>query len=78
MQRKWKYADTTCIGCKKLEESGQEILICEILNKDNRTSKQPVKYDSFYSDNIHEIVKAGKMMNDGLRRRQEILEVGIT
>ena len=77
-QRKWIYADLACIGCRKLEESGEEILICEVLNEENRTSELPVKYDYFYSNNVHDIVKAGKMMQVGLRRRQEILEVGIT
>ena len=48
-QRKWKYADLTCIGCRKLEESGEEILICEVLNEENRTSELPVKYDYFYN-----------------------------
>ena len=28
-QRKWKYADQICIGCKTLEESGDEIIICD-------------------------------------------------
>ena len=59
-QRKWKYADLTCIGCKKVEESGEEIMICEVLNHDNRTSEHPVKYESFHSNNIHDLVKAGK------------------
>ena len=34
-QQKWRYADSTCIGCKTREELGVEILICGILNYEN-------------------------------------------
>ena len=77
-QRKWKYADQTCIGCKTLEESGDEIMICESLNKENRNSDITVKYDWFYSNDILDIVKAGKIMQNGLNKREEILETGVT
>ena len=29
-QRKWKFTDKWCIGCHINEETGQEILICEM------------------------------------------------
>ena len=78
MQKKWKYADLTCIGCRKTEESGGEIMICESLNNENREADIIVKYDWFYSYDINDIVKAGKILQDGLKRRQDILETGIT
>ena len=78
MQKKWKYADLTCIGCRKIEESGDEIMICESLNNENREADIIVKYDWFYSHDINDIVKAGKILQNGLKRRQDILETGIT
>ena len=78
LQKRWKYADLLCIGCKLLEESGDEIMLCEVLNNENKSSEIPVNYDWFFSKNIHDVVKAGKVMNDGLKRRHEILETGIT
>ena len=77
-QRKWKYQDKTCIGCEKMEESGEEIMLCEKLNIGNRTADIPIRYNWFFSDNIHDLVKAGKILNDSLKRRQEILDTGIT
>ena len=46
-QQKWKYADSTCIGCKIQVETGEEILFCEILNTENRLADIPVTYDSY-------------------------------
>ena len=61
-----------------LEESGNEIMMCENLNNENRTADIPVRYDWFYSGNIIDLVKAGKVLNYGLKGRQKILETGIT
>ena len=33
MQRKWKYRDTTCIGCGSNSEAGKEILACSGLGE---------------------------------------------
>ena len=66
-QRKWKYADKICIGCRVKEESGDEILICDILNKVNRQENKPIGYDWFYSENVCDIVKVGKIMQNGLK-----------
>ena len=77
-QRKWKYADQTCIGCKEIEESGNEIMICESLNNENRKSEIVVKYEWFYRNEINDIVKAGKILQNGLKRRKAIFEAGIT
>ena len=59
-----------------MEESGDEIILCEVLNNENKTSDIPVTYDCFFSKNIQDVVKAGKVMNDGLIRRQELLKAG--
>ena len=42
MQHKWKYADKICIGCKTREESGEEILLCENLNYENRVTENMI------------------------------------
>ena len=42
-----KYADLICIGCKLLEKSGDEIMLCEVLNNENKISECPVTYDLF-------------------------------
>ena len=42
------------------EESGEEILVCETLNYDNRQENKPIKYDWFYSKNVFEQVNVGK------------------
>ena len=53
-------------------------MICKSLNEENRNSDITVKYDWFYSSDIHDIVKAGKIIQNGIKRRQEILETGVT
>ena len=41
--------------------------LCESLNKEIRNSDITVKYDWFYSNDIHDIVKAEKIMQNGLK-----------
>ena len=53
-------------------------MIGESLNNENREADIIVKYDWFYSHDINDIVKAGKILQNGLKRRQDILETGIT
>ena len=77
-QRKWKYTDILCSGCMIEEESGQEILLCKALNDKNMTRKDTVMYSDFYSENIYDIVKTGKILQKNLKRRNEILETGVT
>ena len=77
-QRKWKYSDLVCIGCKSKEESGQEIMTCEILNNENRTAIHPINYSAFYGRNMSERMKAAILIKNGLKQRQLILEIGIT
>ena len=73
--KKWKYADNLCSGCKVKEETGQEILECKKLNDNCNGS---VKYSDFYSENISDIIMTGKILQKNLKRRQEILETGVT
>ena len=77
-QRKWKYSDIICIGCESKEETAQEIMTCKILNNENRTAIQPINYDVFFGKNISDKVKAARLIKNGLKRRQLILEIGIT
>ena len=77
-QRKWKYADRICIGCKQNEETGQEILVCEKLNDENRKADNPINYTAFVENDLTKIVKAAKLIEHGLKQRQLILEIGIT
>ena len=78
LQKRWKYEDLLCIGCKVQEESGNEIMLCEVLNNENKMSEIPVNYNCFFSENIKDVVKAGKVLKKGLKRRSDILETGIT
>ena len=78
LQRKWKFTDKWCVGCQIKEETGQEILICEKFNLENSYAKDPINYDNFYSNDIKKIVTAGKLIENGLRKRTKILETGIT
>ena len=77
-QRKWKYSDIICIGCESKEETAQEIMTCKILNNENRTAIDPINYDMFFGNNISDKVKAARLIKNGLKRRQLILEIGIT
>ena len=78
MQQKWKYADKICIGCKTREESGEEILLCEKLNSENRMTENPIRYDWFFSNSVSDMVQVGLLMEQGLRERDKILEAGVT
>lgn len=66
------------LAVKKTEESGDEIMMCENLNNENRTADIPVRYDWFFGENINDLVKAGKIIYNGLKERKKILETGIT
>ena len=76
--KKWKYADNLCSGCNVKEETGQEILECKKLNDKSYNCNGTVKYSDFYSENISDIIMTGKILQNNLKRRQEILETGVT
>ena len=67
-----------CIGCKIKEESGEEILICENLNKEKRDAETPIDYNWFYKNNVSDIVKVGLLIDRGLKQRDKIVESGVT
>ena len=77
-QQLLEYADLSCIGCKLKEESGEELLICEYLSKENSDADNPITYDLFYSSNVVYMVKAGLVMQNALKERQRIIEAGVT
>ena len=77
-QQKWKYADSTCVGCKIREESGEEILICEKLNYENSVAEVQIKYGWFYRSAVSDIVKVGQLLDRGLKKRHQIIENGVT
>ena len=77
-QQPWRYADRTCIGCKIREESGQEILTCEKLNYENSVADIQMNYDWFYSSDVIDKVKVGRLLERGIKERQKIIEDGIT
>ena len=58
-------------------ESGEEILLCEMLNNENRLAGISITYDWFYSKSVSDIVTVGKLMDKGMKQRQRILETGI-
>ena len=45
-------------------------MICENLNDENRTADISVRYDCLFSENINDLVKAGKVINNGLKERK--------
>ena len=53
-------------------------MVCDILNKENRQENKPIGYDWFYSENVCDIVKVGKIMQNGLKERERVLEAGVT
>ena len=77
-QQKWKYADKICIGCKTKEESGDEILLCENLNNQNRVAENQIDYNWFYKNTVTDIVKVGLLLDRGMKQREKILESAVT
>ena len=70
-QQKWKFNDRMCVGCEKKEETGEEILNCFKLQKMGNNN---ISYNGFYSSSVEEVVAVGKVLQDGMRVRQQILE----
>ena len=74
MQKKWKYEDKLCIGCKVREETGEEILSCWYFGNDENT--KVMTYDMFYSESISDMILVAKCMMEKLKRRKTILDTG--
>ena len=73
MQRRWKYDDIPCEGCHKNFESGQEILQCEKLGKNEKN----IDYTWFFSGLVSKQIEAGVTMMKKLKKRKLIRE-GVT
>ena len=73
-QRKWKYQDNSCIGCKVREETGDEILSCWYYGEDKW--KKPIYYDMFFGDKASDMKIVGRIMMEKLKRRKEIIDDG--
>ena len=69
MDKKWKYDDTSCSGCKINEETGEEIMRC----KDLGDNDENVSYKCFFED-LPEQIKAAKILDKKLKRREKIRE----
>ena len=75
MHRKWKYSDTTCIGCGSNRETGEEILACSGLGElEQGDSDKPYMYSLFYYGTTGEMVKLAKVMMKKLKVREKIKE----
>ena len=70
LQKKWKYDDKLCSGCKINEESGEEILACDSFGQNT----EKVVYSGFYSSSVDEQVQVAKVMSRKLKVRQKIRE----
>ena len=71
--KKWKFEDILCVACKEKEETGEEILKCKILNKENKDDYENILYDWFYTDEIEKLVVAGKLLQRNLQEREKIV-----
>ena len=70
LQKRWKYNDTICSGCKVNEESGEEMLKCESFLE----STKNISYSWFYSNIVLDQISAGKVMMKKLKAKEKILE----
>ena len=70
LHKRWKYDDTLCSGCLVNEESGEEILRCNILGENT----EKITYDWFYSKMVTEQISAGKIMLKKLKTKDKIVE----
>ena len=43
-----------------------------------KTSNETVMYSQFYSENINDFVRTGKILRSDLKRRKEKIEAGVT
>ena len=69
MDKKWKYDDTSCSGCKKNEETGEEIMSCINLGENDEN----IPYNWFFEDGSEQ-VKAAKILMKKLKMREKLLE----
>ena len=70
MHKKWKFDDMKCEGCQEYFETGEEILKCEKLGK----NENQAEYSWFYSDHVSKQILVSKVMIKKLKKRREIRE----
>ena len=70
MHKKWKYEDLKCEGCQENLETGEEILQCEKLGKNENNAD----YSWFFSRLVSKQILVGKVMLKKLKKRREIRE----
>ena len=58
------------MGCNKNDESGDEILRCENLGK----NEEKLEYDLFFSEFVMKQIAVGKIMMKKLKKRKKIRE----
>ena len=68
--KKWKFSDILCTGCQKNEETGEEILRCEIFGE----NLEKIPYSWFYSNKVADQIKAGKVMRKKMKARERLVE----
>ena len=69
-QKRWKYNDVLCEGCKENIESGEEVMNCKNLGENNEN----IRYDWFYSEMVGKQISAGKILIKKLKKRKQIRE----
>ena len=69
MDKKWKYDDKSCSGCKTNDETGEEIMMCKELGENSEN----IGYKSFFDD-LTEQMKAAKILEKKLKMREKIRE----
>ena len=75
MQKKWRYQDTTCIGCGVKDETGEEILSCSgYSDSKDDYGEQPAMYSNFYYGTTSEMVKLAKRVMKRLKEREKMKE----
>ena len=69
VDNKWKYDDAKCSGCKKNEETGEEIMRCTNLGENDEN----INYNWFFED-VSTQVKAAKILMKKLKIREKLIE----
>ena len=72
-QKKWKYSDGS--GCYEKEESGKQLLRCDIFGLYQREEIKP-QYSWFYQGSVSDMVYCAKVMIERMEIRQKIFENG--
>ena len=69
MQKRWKYGDTLCSGCRKNEETGEEIFECKSFGENS----EKITYNWFFKENSKQVI-AAKVLTKKLKLRDKIRE----